>query len=168
MVLIISLQPFLIYRDWSNTFRRLLYGVSQGSVLGSILFPLYTAPLSKVICRHPFIQFHFYADNTQLFTNLTHKNVTRTFEILNKCLEDVKMVSAINLELNIDKTEFIMFGPVLHHNKLKSFLPVSIFSNQLSPAKGVKSWFDSTPIFLSMFKVSIRPLLRQNLIQEML
>ena len=61
--------------------KKLLFGVPQGSVLGSILFSLHTTtPLSKVIQNYPGIGFNFYADDKQLYVHLTHKNVAHAFE----------------------------------------------------------------------------------------
>ena len=54
------------------------YGGPQGSVLGLILFSLCTVTLGKVIGRHPFIKFHFYADDSEFFIHLTQKNVTQS------------------------------------------------------------------------------------------
>ena len=97
---------------------------------------------------HPSIGFHFYVDDTQLYIHLTHKNVAHAFDRLKRCLEDVKKwLSANKLKLHPDKkTEFIIFGSKIQHEKLNKSFPVNILGNFLSPVGAVRNlgvWFDN-------------------------
>ena len=70
--------------------QKLLFGIPQGTVLGPLLFSLYTSPLSTLIGKHKGVKFHFYADDSQLYVHLSHMNASAAFDKLNRCLQDVK------------------------------------------------------------------------------
>jgi hypothetical protein len=84
----------------------LLYGVPQGSVLGPILFIMYTASLSKVIESHN-IDYHMYSDDTQLYLRLN--NIEHGKSDLSSLLSDIKLwMTQRKLMLNETKTDLII------------------------------------------------------------
>ena len=68
---------------------KLNFGVPQGSVLGSLLFSLYTSPLSQIIAKFKDVKYRFYADDSQLFVHLSPGNCAISFHQLKACLDDI-------------------------------------------------------------------------------
>ena len=103
-------------------------------------FSLYTSPLSTLIGKYKGINFHFYADDTQLYVHLSHMNALAAVDMLNRCLQDVKeCMSAGKLKLNPEKTEFILFGSKKQRERLKVCFPIDILGNPLHPTKSVRN-----------------------------
>ena len=102
----------------------LLFGVPQGSVLCLLLFSLYTTPLSNVIGTHPDIKFHFYADDTQLFIHMSHKNAALAFDKLNSCLQDgQKWMSSSMLKLNPEQNRVYHLWIACSTQEIRSLSP---------------------------------------------
>ena len=65
------------------------FGVPQGSVLGPVLFVLYTASLSTVIEKHYVLQ-HSYADDSQLQKSAPPHQIPGLFLSMQTCIDDIK------------------------------------------------------------------------------
>jgi Reverse transcriptase (RNA-dependent DNA polymerase) len=121
-----------------SSITHLTCGVPQGSVLGPILFVLYTADLVRLVERHS-LQVHLYADDTPVFGSCPPRDVDALHARLTACLDDVALwMRANRLQLNTDKTELLWCATARRRNQLPS-TPLRVGSHLVNPVTSVRN-----------------------------
>ena len=103
----------------------LVCGVPQGSVLGPVLFTLYTKPLLLLLGKQA-VESQSFADDTQLYKSTAPSLIDSTVKTVENCINDIKLWMTLNkLKLNDDKTEALL---IHKHNTSSSLssLPTSL------------------------------------------
>ena len=99
-----------VHNTLSDPFE-LCYGVPQGSVIGPIIFILYTQPLTHVILNHP-VSHTLYADDIQVYKSCNVNDLASPIRCIEKCVSDVKTWMLSNkLQMNENKTEVLLVTP---------------------------------------------------------
>ena len=102
-------SQYVSMRDVNSDVTSLTTGVPQGSVLGPLLFSVYTSPLSRLITSNDF-SCHSYADDTTIYFCLKG-DLTQKLNILKKCTSEVKTwLMFQGLLLNSSKSEVMVTG----------------------------------------------------------
>ena len=95
----------------------------RGSVLGPLLFILYTAELAGIAVKLN-VNVHSYADDTQVLLHCKPDAVSCGVVLLEQCIDEIEQWMAANrLKLNADKTELLWTGTCSRLKKLTPMHP---------------------------------------------
>ena len=101
----------VVIEDSVSVDQELDFGVPLGSVLDSIIYCMYTKPVSDIIQWHG-LSHHSYADDTQLYMTMDHFNNDWRDGLarIELCVSEIReWMNQYMLKLNDDKTELIVF-----------------------------------------------------------
>ena len=98
----------VVVNDEESEIGNMKYGVPQGTILGPVLFIIYTLTLQYML-KYYNVTYHFYADDTQIYFKLDSKD--QSISKLNSVLNAVQTwMFKRKLKLNKDKTNIMVVG----------------------------------------------------------
>lgn len=83
-----TLTQQIAYVSELSSIQLMLLGVPQGSVLGPLLYVLYTAELFDVVARHR-LRLHMYADDSQVYVSTPANDAVAAVDRITACIADI-------------------------------------------------------------------------------
>ena len=130
----------------------LLFGVPQGSLLGPLLFIMYCKEIENIAHKYG-LSVQLYADDSQLYVELTNSNLAYVKDCVESCLHEIQVWMSTNfMKINEDKTKFVIFTPsrnpsvtqdlniVFDGEELEKISSTTILGSTLTPNLNFKSF----------------------------
>ena len=125
-------KQFVSINGYNSGLMPVICGVSQGSVLGPLLFLIYINDLHKAI---RYCKVHHFADDTNLFH--TNKSVKNLNKLVNHGMKQLNnWLSANKISLHVEKTGLVIFQSP--RKVLSDEIKIKLTENRLYPSNSVK------------------------------
>ena len=122
----------VVLKGVSSNYKNLDCGVPQGSVLGPILFTVYTLPLGDIIRKHG-VPFHLYADDSQKYAIFEMHDYADTVANMEHLVSDIRTWYAVNmLKCNDPKTDMMVLTSI--RAPTFDLIPLKVGDHQIPPA----------------------------------
>ena len=133
-------------KNVQSSMTKLKCGVPQGSVLGPVLFTTYLLPLGDILRKFG-VQFHCYADDTQLYIPFS-QNDNSCLGSIEECVSEIQIWMKANfLKLNAEKTEMIILSSPYFAKARTHDMIINLNGDLIHPNRAVRNLgviFDNT------------------------